>query len=375
MKGSVRARGRGANHAVWFGSLLLVAACSGSGGIDFFEPPGEDDIPALGGSSGTSGGGTTSGGTAGDGATTTGGSSGDSSGGNGASPSGGSSGDTGGSSGSSGNGAEGGTDAGTGGMPPTGGTGGMGATGGGGSGMGGSGGAGTGGMGGSGGAGMGGAGTSGAGAAGAGTGGGGAGGVAGVGGCVPTVPATERCDGVDNNCMNGVDEGSACPDYCTGATRGGHIYLLCSFEDAPTMGTRLRSWTGALDFCTTRNQSLVFIETAEENAFLLEWVEKLMLEDQVWIGANDRDSGLSNNEGEWIWGTANNAVQFWDGDESGDPVSNRYNDWADGEPNDEGNEDCGVLASNHDYHWDDRACAETYANFVCESLTSTTVGP
>ena len=46
---------------------------------------------------------------------------------------------------------------------------------------------------------------------------------------------------------------------------------------------------------------------------------------------------------------------------------NRYEDWAMGEPNNDGNEDCGVLSFNHEYHWDDRACSNMYANFVCEA--------
>ena len=357
MSAFARNRDARASHAVWFGSILFVAAaCSSKGGIDFFEPSGDDDIAVTGGTGAS--GGTASGGSAGDGVSGMGGTSGDSSGGTGADPSGGTAGDAGGS------GAQGGTDAGMGGMPMTGGAG---ATGGdAGSGVSGTSGTSGSGMGGTGGGGMGGGG------AGAGTSGvGGTAGVAGAGGCVPSVPPTERCDGVDNNCMGGVDEGSACPDFCTGATRGGHTYLLCSFESA-TSGTRLRSWTQAQDFCTTRTHGLLFVETPEENAFILEWIAKLMLEDEVWMGANDRDSGLASNEGEWVWGVANNAVQFWDGDDGGDPVMNRYNDWADGEPNNGGNEDCGIYASNHDYQWDDRACTETFANFVCESLGAVT---
>ena len=206
--------------------------------------------------------------------------------------------------------------------------------------------------------------------AGAGMGGGGAGGVAGASGCVPTTPMTERCDGVDNDCMGGVDEGMACPANCTGATRAGHAYIFCSFEDSSggSTTTRERTWMQAMDFCQMRDLSLVFIESAEENAFILEWVTRMQLEDQVWIGANDRDvTTLQNNEGEWVWGTGNNAVQFWEGDDNGEAVMNRYEDWADGEPNNEGSEDCGVMSFNHDYQWDDRDCSNGYMNFVCES--------
>jgi hypothetical protein len=231
----------------------------------------------------------------------------------------------------------------------------MGGTGAAGAGMGG---AGTGGSG------MGGAGTSGSGASGAGMGGGGS------GGCVPTTPSTERCDGVDNNCTGGVDEGMACPTNCTGATRAGHSYIFCSFENAS--GTRERTWMQAMDFCQMRDTALVFIESAEENAFILEWITRTEIEGDVWIGATDRDITLQINEGEWVWGGANDAVQFWDGDEDGDPVMNRYENWAAGEPNNDGNEDCGAMTSNHDYAWDDRNCMETSMNFVCESADSTT---
>ena len=87
----------------------------------------------------------------------------------------------------------------------------------------------------------------------AGTGGagvGGGGGKGGKAGCVPTVPSAELCDGVDNNCMNGADEGSACPDNCTGATLQGHYYTFCSFENASGTGTRQRTWLQAQDFCS-----------------------------------------------------------------------------------------------------------------------------
>ncbi|HEX6765023.1 MAG TPA: C-type lectin domain-containing protein [Polyangiaceae bacterium] len=377
-----RARRNGGTKFFWLGVLFAVVACSGSDKIDFFEPSTGGSAgtgAATGGSSGTSAG-TDSGGSSGGGTTSTGGASGDASGGT-AGTNGGTAGETGGTAGDTGGSAmQGGTDpgAGMGGMP-TGGTGGKGGTGGmpmagdggtAGSGMGGSSGNAMGGAGangaGMGGAGMAGSAPGGAGMSGAGTGGGGAGGSA---GCVPTNPSTERCDGVDNNCTGGIDEGNACPDHCTGATRAGHTYMFCSFENVTT-GTRLRTWMQAQDFCASpmRNLNLVFIESAEEDAFILEWITRLGLQDQVWMGANDRDPtvGLSN-EGDWVWGTANNAVQFWNGAENGSPVMNRYNDWAGGEPNNMGNEDCGVFSADHDFHWDDRMCNNMYPNFVCES--------
>jgi hypothetical protein len=348
---------------------VFVIACSDSDDIDFFEPG--DDTMQTGGSAGTSGG-SDAGGSSNGGTTSTGGSSGDESGGT-AGTTGGSAGNTGGSQNEGGSdaGGTGGTGA-TGGTDPEGGSSGTGADGG--MATGGTGGSAGDAMGGSdaGGAGMGGTGMGGAGMGGAGTSGAGMSGAAGAAGCVPTTPSTERCDGVDNNCTGGVDEGMACPANCTGATRAGHSYMFCSFENASGTMSRERTWMQALDFCQMRDLGLVFIESAEENAFILEWVKRMDLEDQVWIGATDRDLTLQNNEGDWVWGTANNAVQFWDGDEDGEAVMDRYEDWAEGEPNNDGNEDCGALSSNHEYQWDDRNCSDGYMNFVCESGVSST---
>jgi hypothetical protein len=381
-----RVHGNRLQKILWLGSVALALACSSSDDTDFFEPGDDANGGSTGGdagsSSGSDSGGTSTGGSAGHGGT-----SGDGSGGSGSEATGGT-GDTGGT------GAEGGTSAGSGrggtepaggsdqggdagsGAAPTGGSAGTPAGGMGGAGTSGTsaGGAGMGGAG-MGGAGMGGAGTGGAGAGtgGAGTGGAGTGGAAGSGGCVPTVPATERCDGIDNNCTGGVDEGVACPDHCTGATRAGHTYLLCAFENASGAMTRLRTWSQALEFCSMRGFGLVAIESAEEDAFILQWIAEMELEDQVWMGANDRDQPLGpNREGTWVWGSGNAAVQFWQGGENGMSVMMRYEDWATGEPNNTDNEDCGVLSAKHDYQWADRACASTFANFVCESTASIT---
>lgn len=382
----LRVHGSGSRKFLWLGSVALALACSSSKDIDFFEPGEDASGGATGGSSGSSAG-TDTGGTSTGGSVAQGGTSGDGSGGSGSEATGGS-GDTGGTD------AEGGTStggaSGTGGTDPSGGSAQGGEAGSGAAPMGGSagtpaggtGGAGTAGMGGTGtsgagmgGAAIGGAGTGGAGTGGAGTGGAGMGGAGtgGSGGCVPTVPATERCDGIDNNCTGGVDEGAACPDNCTGATRAGHTYLLCSFEDTSGPMNRVRTWMQALDFCTTRGLGLVALESAEENQFVLAWIEKLKLTDNVWMAANDRDSVLGpSREGTWVWGAANGAVQFWQGDENGMPVMMRYEDWATGEPNNMSNEDCGVFSADHDYAWDDRVCSNTYANFVCESAASIT---
>ena len=66
-------------------------------------------------------------------------------------------------------------------------------------------------------------------------------------------------------------------------------------------------------------------------------VEKIGGENPVWLGGSDAAS-----EGDWMWtrgvdGTgAASAVQFWDGDENGNVVNGLFEDWCDGEPNDNG---------------------------------------
>jgi hypothetical protein len=374
----VRAHALVTHRFFWLGSLTFALACSGAKTTDFFDSDGETGGSSSGGSSsggmagstaGSSSGGTTIGGTS------SGGASGNANGGNAGDPSGGTGAETGGTSAEGGTSAGGTEQGGTGqggdsGTGATGGTAGDPQGGSSGAGMGATGGMGMGGTD-MGGAGMGGAGMGGAGMGGAGkSGAAGMAGTAGKGGCVPTMPQTERCDGIDNNCSGAIDEGTACPDNCSGATLGGHTYLLCSFEKASGSGTRERSFTQAETFCTTRSLDLVSIDSSDENRLIVAWITQLELQQAVWMGANDRDATLGNSEGTWVWGSSFNAVQFWDGGVNGDPVGNRYNDWAEDQPDDDGNEDCGVLSADHDFHWADVACSDEYPNFVCESTTT-----
>ncbi len=76
------------------------------------------------------------------------------------------------------------------------------------------------------------------------------------------------------------------------------------------------------------------------------------LEDSVggfgWMGLNDHET-----EGTFVWS---------DGD------SSTYRNWADGEPNDENDEDCGLMQANLDYKWNDAKCGlETIGAVICQS--------
>lgn len=116
---------------------------------------------------------------------------------------------------------------------------------------------------------------------------------------------------------------------------------------------------------------LVWIETPDENAALVGLIGGLgASEDEllVHIGASDQ-----GGENEWSWignAAAIDGFQFWEGNANGDPVDGAYSNWASGEPNNTGNEDCAAIsitgsAIRDPGQWDDRICA-TEQPFLCE---------
>lgn len=374
--------------AVASAPLVLASGCTESGS-SFFDPPeggSGKGGSSTGGSSGASAGTTASGGTGGGetGGTSSGGSSsgGSSSGGttaSGGTPGGGSGGDgavagTGGSDPSTG---------GTGGTDATAGEGGMGE--GGMSGTGGStGGAGTGGVGGTSATG-GDAGTSGTSAGGtAGTAGDGAGGMSGTAGTssggtggASCTPATEICDGIDNDCDKDEDEDGACPSGCHGRIFEGETYLLCTSDSE-------LSWAEARDLCMEADDgsgntevagpmTLVEVDSPEENAFLVGWIKEEGITDGVWHGANDRD-----DEGEWVWDRGDEEpVRFYTVTATMRmPVNGAYHDWPPMEPTYNGTTgasvgDCGTFDADRDFRWDDRACTQSayqLSAFICGEI-------
>jgi hypothetical protein len=187
---------------------------------------------------------------------------------------------------------------------------------------------------------------------------------AGAAGAPPTcVPEEERCDGIDNDCENGVDDGNVCPDDCVGGHFEGHDYLFCPAENSGPLGGG-RTWTQARTYCVAEGMVLVHLETQAETKFVYAELAKLDLGLDAWMGATDR---LEEEEWAWEGATMLDSVLFYDAD-SGMAVDGFFVDWREGEPNDGGSEDCGVIEDQGDgtFLWDDRSCNEQQELLVCE---------
>ena len=185
---------------------------------------------------------------------------------------------------------------------------------------------------------------------------------AGAAGGPSCVPEQERCDGIDNDCEDGADDGNVCPDGCVGAHFEGHDYLFCLDDNGGSLGGG-RTWSQARTFCVMEDKVLVHLETESEAKFVYAKLVELDLSADAWMGATDRV------EDEWWWegATSLDTVQFYDHDTE-TAVDGLFIDWREGEPNDGGGEDCGAIEEQSDgtYLWDDRSCSEELELFVCE---------
>jgi lectin-like protein len=183
------------------------------------------------------------------------------------------------------------------------------------------------------------------------------------------VPAAELCNGLDDDCDGVVDPPGTCDDGCQAFLVDGRSYMFCADAVAPGV---------ARGRCAGAQMNLTWIETPEENAALVQALVELGVasggeEFLVQLGASDADQEQS-----WFW--VDNAVvsggfQFWEGagaDDGGEPVDGAYQNWGDGEPNDDNDgEDCAVLSvlgseDRDPGQWDDRSC-DAGAAFVCEA--------
>jgi hypothetical protein len=149
-------------------------------------------------------------------------------------------------------------------------------------------------------------------------------------------PSAETCNGRDDDCDGVIDEDAGCP--CAREVRGGRTYLFCDAR---------RSWVGAQVACASVGYALAKVETAAEDAQIHAGMVARGFAD-TWIGLNDATA-----EGTWRWA---------DGSLVG------YTHWDEGEPNDGGGEDCGVIMTTvgRTAEWDDRGCGSERPS-VCEA--------
>lgn len=147
----------------------------------------------------------------------------------------------------------------------------------------------------------------------------------------------EICDGWDNDCDSSVDEGSVCGANCTGVNQNGIGYAYCR------NGTNYRN---AQTDCANRDgMQLTRINSATENSRLRTNATTYFGSVDVWIGANDL-----GNERDWRW---SDGTQFYN-QSTRTAIGGAYINWNSGEPNDDGEEDCGEMKSNG--RWNDSEC-------------------
>lgn len=149
------------------------------------------------------------------------------------------------------------------------------------------------------------------------------------------VGAYDVCgDGIDQDCSGIADDSFECPD-CREYWRGPHRYLVC-----PTYRTNQE----AIVHCQELGAELVVLDCAGEEAWLRDALKAADVGD-TWLGLTD-------------WLTEGTFLRR-------DGSTPSYLDWAAGEPNDSGGEDCVEFYTWG--QWNDISCEATNA-VACEDV-------
>ncbi|MCB9627364.1 MAG: DUF4215 domain-containing protein [Sandaracinaceae bacterium] len=147
---------------------------------------------------------------------------------------------------------------------------------------------------------------------------------------------------------------TVCSTTPTRSALGNSVYSFCN-------GGGTKNWANAQQYCTQIGGNLVRVDSIDEQYHLTRAVGLVGSQgSSVWHGGNDIAA-----EGTWRW--SNNNDHFWTGTSGGTPIGGFYTQWAPGEPNDSGGEDCGTFwnAGGVDWRWNDATCG-TNQPFVCE---------
>ncbi|XP_053533495.1 CD209 antigen-like protein E [Ictalurus punctatus] len=111
------------------------------------------------------------------------------------------------------------------------------------------------------------------------------------------------------------------------------------------MSNEKKNWEGSRQDCRDKGADLVIIKSKEEQEF----IGKQLGSSRAWIGLSDRAV-----EGDWIW-------------VDGTPLTTAF--WDEGEPNNEGEEDCAEIFSLNGTFWNDQKCSNN-KHWICERRVS-----